>query len=109
MTATATQPAESKPDAMPKPTQDASPPAHTEEVAVRWLARVALHGRPRRAIAAFRTLTVLCEFYRETHDRIVELSRTGRPAVAAAAAAALVEATLARRRHRDGRSPLLRL
>jgi hypothetical protein len=68
-----------------------------------------LYGKPRRAIAAFRALTVLCEFYRETHARIIELSRTGRPAISAAAAVALVEATLARRRYRDGRSPLLRM
>jgi hypothetical protein len=73
------------------------------------LAAVALYGRPRRAIAAFRTLTVLCKFYRETHARIVELSRTGRPAIAAAAVAALVQAKLAQRRFRDGQSPLLRL
>ena len=79
----------------------------TEEMAIRRLIGVVLYGKPRRAIAAFRALTVLCQFYRETHARIVELSRTGRPTIAAAAARALVEAALARRRYQDGRSPLL--
>jgi hypothetical protein len=92
----------------PHAAPDASTSEQTEELAIRWLAAVVLHGKPRRAIAAFRALTRLCEFYRETHARIVELSRTGRPAIAAAAAGALVEARLARLRYRDGRSPLLR-
>jgi hypothetical protein len=70
---------------------------------------VVLYGKPRRAIAAFRALSALCKFDRETHARITELSRTGRPAISAAAAVALVEATLAKRRYRDGRSPLLRM
>jgi hypothetical protein len=100
--AAATLPAE------PKPAPNASPPEQAEELAVRRLISVVLHGKPRRAIAAFRALAVLCEFYKETHARMVELSRTARPAIAAAAASALVQATLARRRYRDGRSPLLR-
>jgi hypothetical protein len=78
------------PDATPRPTTEASSSEQTEELAVRWLAAVVLHGKPRRAIAAFRALTALCQFYREIHARIVELSRTGRPAIAAAAASALV-------------------
>jgi hypothetical protein len=95
-------------------TRTVPPPAapaatDSEEVAVQRLALVVLYCKPRRAIAAFRALTVLCQFYRDTHARIVELSRTGRPAVAAAAASALVESKLAHRRYRDGRSPLLRL
>jgi hypothetical protein len=90
-------------------TPAAAPPdaAPTGELAVRRLIAVVLYGKPRRAIAAFRSLTLLCEFYRETHARMVELSRTGRPAVAAAAVAALVQKRLAIRRYRDGRSPLL--
>jgi hypothetical protein len=87
----------------------ASTPEQTAELVVRRLIAVVLYGKPRRAIAAYRSLTVLCKVYRETHARIVELSRTGRPAVAAAAVSALVEAKLAHRRYRDGRSPLLRL
>jgi hypothetical protein len=102
MIAAATQPAEPKLDAMPAPEE-------TGALVARRLAAVVLDGKPRRAIAAFRALTVLGKFYRQTHARIIELSRTGRPAVAAVAVAALVEATLARRRFRDGRSPLLRL
>ena len=90
------------------PPQAAPAGTPTGELAVRRLIAVVLYGKPRRAIAAFRSLTLLCEFYRETHARIVELSRTGRPAIAAAAAGALVEARLARLRYRDGRSPLLR-
>lgn len=78
------------------------------ELAIRRLGAVVLHGKPRRAIAAFRALTALCKFYSNTHARIVELSRTGRPAIAAAAASALVENALALRRYRDGRSALLR-
>ena len=90
-------------------TPAAAPPdaAPTGELAVRRLIAVVLYGKPRRAIAAFRSLTVLCRFYRETHAHIIELSRTGRPAIVAAAVAALVQAQLARRRYRDGRSPLL--
>ena len=91
------------------PHAGASEGTEPAELAVRRLAAVVLYGRPRRAIVAFRALTVLCQFYRETHARIVELSRTGRPAIATAAACALVEATLAYRRYRDGCSPLLRL
>ncbi len=83
---------------------DATP---TKELAVRRLIAVVLYGKPRRAIAAFRSLTSLCEFYRDTHARIVELSRTGRPAIVAAAVAALVQERLAIRRYRDGRSQLL--
>jgi hypothetical protein len=97
-TATRTIPPQAAPDATP-----------SKELAVRRLIAVVLYGKPRRAIAAFRSLTLLCQFFRETHARIVELSRTGRPAIAAAAASALVEATLAYRRYRDGSSPLLRL
>lgn len=92
------------PTVPPQPGPDTS---QTEELAVRWLVAVVLYGKPRRAIAAFRALTVLRKFYGNTHARIVELSRTGRPAIASAAASALVEATLAKRRYRDGRSPLL--
>ena len=95
-TATRTVPPQAAPDATPM-----------GELAVRRLIAVVLYGKPRRAIAAFRSLTLLCEFYRETHARMVELSRTGRPAVAAAAVAALVQKRLAIRRYRDGRSPLL--
>ena len=71
--------------------------AQTGELTVR-LIFVVLHGKPRRAIVAFRALTILCKLYRETHARSVELSRIGRPAIAAAAASALVQATLARKR-----------
>jgi hypothetical protein len=105
MIATATQPAVPEPDTVPEPT----PPEQAKELAIRQLIGFVLYGKPRRAIAAFRALTLLCEFCPETHARIVELSRTGRPAIAAAAASALVQATLARRRYRDGRSPLLHL
>src|SRR5262245_16272349 len=91
------------------PPQAATDTTQTEEVAVQRLVGVVLYGKPRRAIAAFRALTALGKFYPETHARIVELSRTSRPAIAAAAAFALVEATLAKRRYRDGRSPLLRM
>src|SRR6516225_1530069 len=90
-------------------TPAAAPPdaAPTGELAVRRLAAVVLYGKPRRAIAAFRSLTVLGQFFRETHARVIELSRTGRPSVAAAAVKALVQARLAYRRFRDGRCPLL--
>jgi hypothetical protein len=64
-------------------------------LAVRRLCAVVLYGKPRRAIAAFRSLTALGQFYRETHARVIELSRTGRPSVAAAAVTALVQARLA--------------
>jgi hypothetical protein len=90
---------------VPSPAASDAPPG---ELAIGRLIAVVLCGKPRRAIAAFRALTVQCKFYRETHARLVQLSCTGRPAVAAAAASALVEAALARRRYRDGRSPLLR-
>jgi hypothetical protein len=89
------------------PPQAAPAGTPTGELAVRRLIAVVLYGKPRRAIAAFRSLTLLCQFYRETHARVVELSRAGRPAVAAAAVTALVQETLAIRRYRDGRSPLL--
>jgi len=79
------------------------------ELAVRRLIQIVLYGKPRRAIAAFRALTVLCKFYRETFDRIIDLCRTGRPSIAPAALHALVQARLARRRFEDGRSPLLHL
>ena len=91
------------------PPQAGPDDSQTEEPAVRWLTAIVRCGKPRRAIAAFRALTVLCKFNWETHARIVELSRTNRPAIAAAAAVALVEATLAYRRYRDGRSLLLRM
>jgi hypothetical protein len=97
-TATRTVPLQATPDA-----------TQSGELVAQRLAAVVLYGKPRRAIAAFRSLTVLCKFYRETHARLVELSRTGRPAVAAAAVAALVQAKLAQRRYQDGRSQLLRL
>ena len=90
----------------PTPTGPGAP-EQVAELVVRRLAAVVLHGKPRRAIAAFRSLTLLCRFYRETHDRIVDLSRTGRPATAAAAVTALVQERLAIRRYRDGRGPLL--
>jgi hypothetical protein len=106
MTMTTAEHGTATPTVPPQPGPDAS---QTEEPAVRWLVAVVLYGKPRRAIAAFRALTVLCKFSGNTHARIVELSRTGRPAIGAAAAVALVEATLARRRYRDGRSPLLRM
>jgi hypothetical protein len=94
--ATRTVPPQAAPDATP-----------TKELAVRRLIAIVLYGKPRRAIAAYRSLTQLCEFYQETHTRIVELSRTSRPAVAAAAVTALVQERLAIRRYRDGRSRLL--
>ena len=106
MTTAAAEPDNATRTVPPQATPDAT---QTKEVAVQRLIGFVLYGKPRRAIAAFRALTVLCEFYRETHARIVELSRTGRPAIAAAAAAALVDATVARRRYRDGRSSLLQL
>jgi len=106
MTMTTAEHGTATPTVPPQPGPDAS---RSQELAVRRLDSMVLYGKPRRAIAAFRALTVLCEFYRETHARIIELSRTGRPAISAAAAVALVEATLARRRYRDGRSPLLRM
>jgi hypothetical protein len=90
----------------PPATPDASP---TAELVVQRLTAVVLYGKPRRAIAAFRSLAALCQFDRETYARLIELSRTGRPAVAAAAVSALVRARLAYRRYRDGKSPLLRL
>jgi hypothetical protein len=94
----------------PPPTPEGPGPGAPEQVAelaVRRLCAVVLYGKPRRAIAAFRCLTVLGQFFRETHARVIELSRTGRPSVAAAAVAALVQARLAHRRFRDGRGPLL--
>jgi hypothetical protein len=107
MIAAATRPTIAIQTPSPQPPPQATTD-ETEELAVRWLVAVVLKGKPRRAIAAFRALTLLCKFYKETHARIVELSRTGRPAIAAAAASALVRSELARRRYRDGRSPLLR-
>jgi hypothetical protein len=95
------------PPGIPGPTTQGGRDAR--EVAVQRLIVMVLHGKPRRAIAAFRALTVLCKFYNETFARIIELCRTGRPAIAAAAAHALVQARLAKRRHQDGRSPLLHL
>jgi hypothetical protein len=68
-----------------------------------------MHGKPRAAIAAFRALVALDQYYQQLNSRLIELSRTGRPAVAGAAARALVQAHLAHRRWRDGRSPLRRL
>src|SRR5436190_295334 len=92
-------------------THTVAPPAELEttkaeqpaEPVVRRLVVIVLYGKPRRAIAAFRSLTVLCKFYKETFDRIIELCRTGRPTVAAAAVNALVQARLARKRYQDGR------
>jgi hypothetical protein len=49
----------------------------------------------------------LRQFHKETYDRIIELSRSGRPAVAGAAAKSLVRARLARHRYRNGRDPIL--
>jgi hypothetical protein len=107
LNAAAPQTAEPKPHAIPG--LSPSPLEEAEEPSIRWLTAVVLYGKPRRAIAAYRALAALCKFRHATHARIVELSRTGRPAIAAAAAFALVEATLAKKRYRDGRSPLLRL
>ena len=92
----------------PPPPTPAGPgaPEQVAELAVRRLCAVVLYGKPRRAIAAFRSLTALGEFFRETHARVIELSRTGRPSVAAAAVTALVQARLAHQRFRDGRGPL---
>ena len=94
----------------PPPPTPAGPgpgaPEQVAELAVRRLCAVVLYGKPRRAIAAFRSLTALGQFFRETHARVIELSRTGRPSVAAAAVTALVQARLAHQRFRDGRGPL---
>jgi hypothetical protein len=98
----AATPAAARPDAPPELT-----PEETGKLVVTRLAQIVLYGKPRRAIAAFRSLTQLCVFYHETHTRIVELSRTSRPAVAAAAVTALVQERLALQRYRDGRSRLL--
>jgi hypothetical protein len=93
MTAAATaQP----PDAAPKPEEPA-------EIVVRRLAVMAVHGRPRAALAAFKALTSLDKYYKDTQARMTELSRVGRPVAAAAAVKALVRAHRARRRYRDGR------
>jgi hypothetical protein len=40
---------------------------------------VVLYGRPRAAIAAFNALVALNEYFKETHARLIELSRSGRP------------------------------
>jgi hypothetical protein len=99
-----------QPDA-PAPPEQAEPkpatPEQTAELVVGRLTAFVLQGKPRAAIRAFRALTTLCKFYRETFARITELSGSSRPAVAAAAVNALVQARLAYRRYRDGRSPLL--
>src|SRR5262249_21171830 len=51
---------------------------------VQRLLNVALHGKPRAAIRAFRALTAVGAFPNEPAARIIELWRMGRPAVAAA-------------------------
>jgi hypothetical protein len=92
------------------PTPDAAPsPEQTGRQVVDRLTAMAVHGRPRAALAAFEGLVALDVYYRETFARMTELSRDSRPRVAARAVKALVRAKLAYRRYRDGRSPLLYL
>jgi hypothetical protein len=91
-------PAAAPPEPTPKPTGE-----ETKNLVVRRLWAVVLCGRPRAALAAFDALVTLRQFYKESHGRIIELSRSGRPAVAAAAAKALLRARRAFVRHRNGR------
>jgi hypothetical protein len=102
MIAAAATPAAAPPEPTPKPTAE-----ETKELVVLRLARVVLHGRPRAALAAFDALVTLRQFYKESHERMIELSRSGRPAVAGAAAKALLRARRAFVRHRNGRDQLL--
>jgi hypothetical protein len=102
MVATAT-PAAATPAAAPPDTRPEPTPTETKELVVRRLWAVVLCGRPRAALAAFDALVTLRQFHKETHGRVVELSRSGRPAVAAAAAKALLRARRAFVGHRDGR------
>jgi hypothetical protein len=86
------------------PTPDAAPSAEeTGRQVVKRLSAMAVHGRPRAAVAAFEALVALDQYLPCARGRMIELSRTGRPRVAAAAAKALVRATRAERLYRDGR------
>jgi hypothetical protein len=102
MIAATAMPAAAPADTTPKPTAE-----ETRELVVLRLARVVLCGRPRAALAAFDALVTLRQFHKETYERMIELSRSGRPAVAGAAAKALVRARRAFVRHRNGRDQLL--
>ena len=95
----------------PPPTPDAAPPPveTTGELVVSRLTSMALHGRPRAAVAAFKALVALDQYPPAAMGRMTVLARDGRPRVAAAAVKALVRGRLAYRRYQDGRSPLLYL
>jgi hypothetical protein len=112
MTATAT-PAAAAPDTMPKPTpaeRDTTPeptPEETAKLVIGRLMGMVLYRRPRAAIAAFEALITLNKIHQETYARMIELSRSSRPALAAAAVKALVRARRAYRRYQDGRDHVL--
>lgn len=88
---------------VPPPPDTTPTPEETATLVIQRLASMVLHGRPRAAIAAFEALVTLNQFHKESMARMVELSRTSRPAIAAAAVKALVRAKRANRRYQDGR------
>ena len=73
----------------------------TETVVLESLRCMAMYKRPRAAIDAFATLIALRSFetaHRGPWQRLIKLSWSGRPSVAAAAIKALVRARRAERR-----------